>query len=442
MREVVYPDKYKPRSYQLPFWRAFDSGIYTKFVKVWHRRAGKDLTDFNLAIRECINHPITVTYAFPTLKMGREILWEGMDNEGFKITDSYVPKELIVGKPNDTRMTINFKNGSIFRIGGSDNPDSLRGGNSKLFIISEWSEHDPYTWTVIRPIVLANGGKVVFNYTPKGDNHGKTTLEIARSEPGWWSEVLKATDTGVFTKEQLVGELRELIRENGEAEGNAKFEQEYMCSFDSPVIGSYYGAEIRKAEADGRIRNVPIDSSIPINTVWDLGVGDSNAIWFYQLVANEIRLIDYYEASGVGIDHYAAKLKEKGYSYGTHYAPHDIMVQEYGSGRTRLETARNFGINFEVVPKQGIDDGINAGRSIFSQCYFDRDKCERGLTCLRNYHKDWDQKNKVYRPYPKHDWSSNGADAWRYLAVSYKPFIMNRYQGAVVNRPQDDPYGR
>jgi hypothetical protein len=421
--EIIYPNKYQPRNYQINFWKAFDSGKYNKFVKVWHRRAGKDLTDFSLAIRECIREPQIVTYVFPTLKMGREVLWDGMDNKGNKFLDYYIPKEVIDGKPNDTRMEINFKGGSIFRVGGSDRPDSLRGGNSKLFILSEWSEHDPYTWTVIRPIILANGGKVIFNFTPKGDNHAKMTLDIAKIEDDWWWEVIKATETNVFTPKQLEDELRQMIRENGESEGRSKFEQEYMCSFDSPVIGSYYGDQIRNAEAEGRICDVPYEKELPVNTVWDLGIGDTTAIWFYQLVGREIRLIDHYEASGVGIEHYAGVLKDKGYIYGDHWAPHDIKVKEFGSGLSRITTARNLGINFRVVANQSIDDGIHAVRQVLPLCYFDKTKCERGLSALKNYTKDWDEKNKIYRGLPKHDWSSHTADSFRYLAVSYYPNI-------------------
>lgn len=421
--EITYPSNYKARDYQLNFWKAFDSGKYNKFVKVWHRRAGKDLTDFTLAIRECLREPQIVTYVFPTLKMGREVLWDGMDNQGHRFLDYYIPHEAVVGKPNDTRMEINFVGGSLFRVGGSDRPDSLRGGNSKLFIMSEWSEHDPYTWTVIRPIILANGGKVIFNFTPKGDNHAKTTLDIAKVEDDWWWEVIKATETNVFTQQQLIDEERQMIRENGESEGTSKFEQEYMCSFDSPVIGSYYGDQIRNAEAEGRICDVPYEESLPVNTVWDLGVGDTTAIWFYQLVGKEVRVIDCYEASGVGIDHYAGVLKEKKYNYGEHFAPHDIRVKEFGSGLTRIATARNLGINFRIVANQGIDDGIHASRQVLPRCYFDKTKCERGLSALRNYSRDWDDKNKTYRGHPKHDWSSNFADSFRYLSVSYYPHI-------------------
>lgn len=418
--EIQLPHNFTPRSYQLPFLQAFDSGLYDRFLLVWHRRAGKDLTCFNLVPRFALQRPRIITYVFPTLKMGREILWEGMDNEGNKFIDHYVPPQIIASKPNDTRMTIDFVNGSIFRVGGSDNPDSLRGGNSSLFIFSEWAEQDPYAWTVARPILKANNGLAVFEYTPKGDNHAKQLYDNAQKWPRWYVQRLVATDTGVFTQASLDEELRELIAEYGETEGRARFEQEYMCSFESPVIGSYFGEQMRKAENEQRITNVPVEMSLPVNTVWDLGVGDATAIWFYQVVGKEIRIIDYLEASGEGLEYYARELKEKKYVYGEHYAPHDIEVRELGTGKSRLETAASLGITFRVVPNLSIDDGINAARQIINQCWFDMTRCERGIMALRNYKKEWDDKRKIYKNHPLHDWSSHGADSFRYLAVSYK----------------------
>lgn len=437
--KLIESNGYVPRSYQKNFWDAWNSGKYTKFVKVWHRRAGKDLTDFNLCIREAMKQPQVITYVFPTLKMGREILWEGMTNEGYKFIEHFIPKEFIVGKPNDTRMTINFINGSIFRVGGSDSPDSLRGGNTMLFVLSEWSEQDPYTWAVIRPIILANGGRVVFNFTPKGDNHARTTFEIAGEEESWWREKLTAKDTGVLTEEQLEQELRELIREFGEVEGRAKYEQEYMCSFDAPVIGSYYGEHINKAESEKRITSVPYDASVPVNTAWDLGVGDSTAIWFYQFIGQEIHIIDYYASSGVGLEHYANHLNSKGYAYNKHFAPHDIQVKELGTGKSRLEMAKSFGINFEVVPNLSIDDGIQAVRSILSRCWFDSEKCEMGISALKSYRREWDDKNKVYRPYPKHDWASHPSDSFRYLAVTVNSASPKKPKKNIIGYSGGDP---
>jgi len=419
--DIDFPFNFKPRWYQENLWKAFDSDKYNRFILVWHRRSGKDLDCFAIVQRYLAEHVCLATYVFPTLKQGREVLWEGMDNEGRKFIDYYASKEFMDGKPNDTRMTIKYKNGSIFRIGGADDPDSLRGGNTKIFVFSEWSEHDPYIWAVCRPIVKANKGIAIFNLTPKGDNHAKLMWNVAQKRKDWFTEILTAKDTKVFTDEELDNELKELIEELGEEEGRARFNQEYMCSFEMPVSGSYYGAQIRRAENDKRITNVPYETNLLVNTYWDLGIGDATSIWFAQQSGREVRLIDYYETSGEPLAYYKQILNDRGYTYGEHWMPHDVEVKELGTGKTRKEVAEGLGIKpIYVAPKLPIDDGIEAARNILSRCWFDKNKCERGIMALKNYHKEWDDKNKTYKKHPHHDWSSHGADSFRYLAVSIR----------------------
>ena len=147
---------------------------------------------------------------------------------------------------------------------------------------------------------------------------------------------------------------------------------------------------------------------------------DSMTIWFCQQIGVNFRFIDYYENSGEGFTHYAQVLQKKGYLYGRHYAPHDIAVRELGTGKSRFEVARNLGITFNIAPKLEVDDGINAARSILRSCWFDVDKTHRGLNCLKNYRKEWDEKNKVFKTFPKHDWASHGADAFRTFAVGFR----------------------
>lgn len=420
--KIRLPYNYEPRDYQLPFLKAFDSGLYDRFVMVWHRRAGKDLTSWSgVAIREAAKKPQIITYVFPYLKQAREVIWEGMDNEGnLYCGEFYLPRELLTGKPNSTNMTVKFKSGAILRLAGADSPDSMRGGNSKGFIFSEWAEMDPYAWTVARPIVLANQGWAIFIYTPKGDNHGKTTYELGLERDKTFAQLLKADETGVFTKEQLQDELLELIAENGESEGQARYDAEYMCSFDAPVIGSYYGAQIRTATNENRITSVPYDGAALVDTYWDLGVGDNMAIWFVQDVGKEIHVINYYENSGEGLPHYISYLKGLGYQYGDHWAPHDIKARELSTGKSRLDTARELGVNFREVPNISRDDGIDKARSILSRCWFDKKNTEWGVNALKNYRKEWDPKKKRYRDNPLHDWASDGADAFRYMAVAHR----------------------
>jgi phage terminase large subunit len=184
--------------------------------------------------------------------------------------------------------------------------------------------------------------------------------------------------------------------------------------------GAYYATEMRRAREEGRIGEVRYDRATGVITAWDLGIGDSTAIWFAQMVGKEIHLIDYYEASGVGLDHYVLKLQEKGYVYDQHILPHDVRVRELGTGKSRLETLDNLGIrDVEIAPDLRIDDGIQHVRSMLDRCWFDK-KCEYGIDCLINYSRDYDENGKTWRIRPRHDLFSHGADAFRYLAVGYR----------------------
>ena len=427
------PYNFVSRDYQIPFLSEVDKaidGVSNKryFYQIWHRRSGKDKVNiaFNAPLR-LIKNPCLVKYIYPTLVMGRENLWDGLDGNGFRYID-HIPSFIRVSGANETTMKIPVRGGSLFQIGGSDKPDSLRGGNPKMVIFSEWAEQDPYAWDVIEPIVRENDGIVIFNTTPKGDNHARALYEYAKDNPKWYVETLTAKDTKVWNDRQIEDIRLDIIKRfmaNGrsESEANSYFEQEYMCSFKSPVIGSYYGDAIRKAEEEHRITAVPYNQTLQVHTAWDLGMDDSMTIWFYQMVGGEIHFINYYENSGEGLGHYAMKEQELGYLYGKQYAPHDIAVRELGTGKSRYEIARGLGINFTVLPALDIEDGINSGRAIFNRCWFDRDKCRRGLDALRNYKKDWDEKNRVFRNNPKHDWASHGADSFRTFAVGFKENI-------------------
>lgn len=194
--------------------------------------------------------------------------------------------------------------------------------------------------------------------------------------------------------------------------------------------GAYYGRLLSQAQEAGRIADVRYDPELLVNTAWDLGVGDSTAIWFFQVLptigAPEYRFIDYYEASGEGLPHYAEVIQSKPYNYGRHIAPHDIKVRELGSGKSRLEAAHKLGLRFDVCPNIGIDDGIDAARGVIKNAFFDRAKCERGLECLWSYQREFDERLDVFKDRPLHDWTSHAADAFRYAAVGYHvPVLKN-----------------
>lgn len=433
--KISLPYIYKSREYQHDFWDAFH-GVgahkgkdYKVFVKVWHRRAGKDLTDWNAAIERTAEEPMRTTYGFPTNDMARDNLWESYTNDGLRFTD-FIPIDLRVRKHtnddglNDSLKRIELITGGSIRVVSFHKPERARGGNSKLFVLSEFQNMDPIIIDIIMPIIEANGGVLLVNMTANGESAAKGMFDAWLLDPDVYVSVLTVNDTNVFTDKQMERIRRQAIerfvaRGQSEEEANAFVDQEYYCSWDSPVIGSYFGSGMRRAKEDGRLTKVPYDAMLPVNTYWDLGIDDSMSIWFAQLHAKEIRLIDYYESSGEGIPHYASKLKEKGYSYGKHFAPHDIEVRELTTGISRKETAEKLGIRFETVKRPAKkEDGIDAIRTMLSRCYFDEEKCKRGIDALKGYKKKWNEKMMVYENNPVHDWTSHATDAFQTLALS------------------------
>jgi hypothetical protein len=291
----------------------------------------------------------------------------------------------------------------------------MRGLYFDSVVLDEPADFPMNAWsTVIRPAIADRQGKATFIGTPKGRNSFFEIWDAARDDPSWYSAMHKASETKLLPQEELDAAIKTM--------GEDRYEQEFECSFEAAIAGAYYGTEMKRATADNRITTVPHDRALGVVTAWDLGVGDSTAIWFAQFVGAEVRLIDYYESSGVGLDHYAGVLQEKKYLYESHILPHDVQVKELGTGKSRLETLDNLGIRpVEIAPKLNVDDGIQAVRSMLDRCWFDESNCNRGIEALRQYQRDFDEKGRTWRGRPRHDWTSHGADAMRYLAVGYRP---------------------
>jgi hypothetical protein len=225
--------------------------------------------------------------------------------------------------------------------------------------------------------------------------------------------------TGYIPNEELESARMDMTRD--------EYEQEWACSFEAAVKGAIFAQELSKAREDGRITSIAVDSALPVDTDWDLGIGDATAIWFSQSTrGGEVRLIDYYEASGEGFPHYAQVLQRKGYNYGKHWAPHDIQVRELGSGRSRLEVAAAHGIKFEMTPRLShaaageVEEGIHAVRMLFGRMWFDETRCKAGIEALTNYRRDYNERLEEFKATPVHDWSSHAADALRGLAVRHQ----------------------
>jgi len=419
--EITIPHNYRPREYQRIIFDKFDEGI-KRIIQVWHRRAGKEKTDINIVAREIYDKVGAYYYVFPTYNQGKKILWNGADKEGVRFLE-HLPKETRL-RTVGNEMFIEFKNGSTFQVVGSDKIDSIVGTNPRGVVFSEYSLQDPRAWDFIRPILAENDGWAIFNFTPRGENHAKDLHDFALDDNNWFVSNLTVDDTGAISQKILDQEKKEIIAKNGD---DGIFQQEYYNSFSAALVGSYYGKIIEKMEEDGRIAEVPYDEAIPVHTWWDLGMNDSMSIGFFQQHGSQWRMIDYLEGSGEGLRYWIRKLNEKNYIYGKHYAPHDIVVRELGTGKSRLESAKELGLEFEIirendkiksaVPNLDRDDGIDSLRGKLGQLWIDK-KLKRVIKCLKNYHKDYDEVNKVYRNNPKHDWSSHCADMMRYWAVT------------------------
>lgn len=415
MPTVRIPNAWNPRHHQLPLWTFLERGG-KRAAAVWHRRAGKDSTALNWTASAAHQRTGVYWHMLPEQAQARKVIWDGIDKEGRRMIDQAFPPAIREGL-NKQEMKIELKCGSIWQCVGSDNYNSLVGANPVGVVFSEFSVADPAAWDFIRPILAENGGWALFIYTPRGRNHGASMFEMAKGNDGWFAEKLTVDETGLISSEAIQAE-----RDAGMPD--EMIEQEFYCSFESAMVGSYYGKLMEQADKEGRIGSVPYEPTVPVQTWWDLGYGDATAIWFVQLIQREIRVIDYYESSGVGAEHYVKVLQDKGYVYGDprrpnsgHLFPHDIKAGEWGTGRSRFEVMQSLGVRGTVVPKMDVEDGIQAVRAILPRCQFDAERCVRGIECLRQYRREWDDKLKAWKGRPLHDWASHGADAFRYGAV-------------------------
>ncbi len=308
-------------------------------------------------------------------------------------------------------MKIRLINGSLYQLIGSDNIDSLVGSNPKIIIFSEYAIQSPAAWEYLSPILEVNKGYAIFISTPRGKNHFYDLVIKARSNPKWFCEILSVTDTGVLTDE----DIKAIQEDNGFSDEH--MQQEYYCSFNRGVEGSYYGRLIEKAREEQRICSVYYEPRSPVHTAWDIGFGDSTSITFWQEIGGELRIIDFYEAQGEGIAHYAKTLQGKPYVYGTHYMPHDAGAGSIQTGRTLQDVAWEQGIKTTILEREtDIQIGIEAVRQLLSVVFIDEKKCSHLIKCLENYHKKFNEKTNSYSENPIHDWTSHAADSIRYMA--------------------------
>lgn len=408
---TIHLNKFKARDYQRPLIEAYLSGKYKRFIVIWPRRSGKDVCAFNLIFRSALKKVGVYFYIFPTYSQAKKVIWDSITNKGERFLD-YIPKELIAGT-NSTEQKITLTNGSLIQLVGSDNVDSLMGTNPQGIIFSEYALQDPTAYQFLRPILLANDGFAMFVSTPRGKNHLWELYNIAINNPeNWFCSKLSVEQTNHVSIHEIHKEIAEGLISQDLAY------QEYYCSFDMGVEGSYYAKYLDRMRVKGQIGMVPWESSFKVHTAWDLGVADSTCIIWFQIIGQTVRIIDCYEKNKEGLEHYIKIIEAKPYSYGKHFAPHDIKVQEFGSGITRIEKARQLGIKFSVADDISIVDGIEAVRSAFSKIWIDEKNCSSLIKALENYRQEFDVKKKVYKSHPLHNWASHFADCMRYLCIS------------------------
>lgn len=432
MPRVTLPNNWVPRPDQLALWSYLEHGG-KRAIEVAHRRWGKDDVALHFTACAAMERPATFWHMLPEYAQARKAIWTAVNPlTGKRRIDEAFPQE-IRENTNDHEMFIRFRNGATWQVVGSDRYNTLVGSGTAGMVFSEWALANPQAWSYFRPMVKQNNGWALFITTPRGRNHAFKMYESAKSKPGWFAERLTARETPVFSEADLAEERGEYIEAMGDDDGDQMFAQEYLCSFDAPLVGSYYGRVLREAEEDGRIAKVPHDRAYPVHVILDIGFGDDTAMWFVQQIGIETRFIDYVSYGGFAADHGAALIQEKKYILGNVILPHDAENGNSASDKTFAAIFRRYGFKVLVLPRTAnVQHDINAARNLLAVALFDKEKCAKGLECLYAYHREWDDDRKCFRDKPLHDWSSHASDALRYTAVGlprtpWKNPIEDRY---------------
>ena len=431
MAELKLPYNWSPRAYQKPLWGYLSNGGKRAVAK-WHRRAGKD--EVFLHHTACAAHERIGNYWYmlPEYGQARKSMWDAIDGHtGLRRIDKCFPKELR-DTTRDDQMMIKFKSGSTFQLVGSDNFNSLVGSPPIGLVFSEYALSQPSAWGYLMPILEENGGWAGFNSTPRGKNHFKKMCEFADKEPGWFYSSVNADQSGIFTQDQLLSILRQLQAEHGDEYGMALWMQEYYVSFEAAMPGAIWGDCLSKLESGGRIGVVPHTPGYQVFTGSDLGFDDATTFWFYQIMDDEIRVIDYYEDNFKDVEFYCMVLKNKhddlGYRYGIHWLPHDAKPRTLASGgKSILQQFHDFNKDhndvlgsFRIAPKLDVQEGIQAARATFPKCKFDSDRCADGIDHLKAYRRTFDEDKNIFSSTPLHDAASHASDGFRTVAVTWR----------------------
>lgn len=383
-------------------------------VVVAHRRAGKTVAmcaDLVISALECKHPKPQVAYLAPFREQAKKVAWAYLKD---------LTKPLWAKPPNESELKITIYNGkpgdySTIYVGGSDNPDSLRGLYLDAVVLDEVGQMRPSTWySVLRPALSDRSGTAIFAGTPAGKNFFWHMREEARLNPASHLLLeLPASKTGILPEEELRDARAQMTEET--------YAVEYEVSFDAAVPGAYYAKQIGELYERNQIGAFSIDPDFAVDLVADLGYTDSCSWWGWQTTPDGYRIVDFYEADGQAIGHYIDWVKTRPYKVGQVFLPHDAKAKSLQTGKSIIEQFLIAGITPRLVPELSLQDGIEATRLVLPKCYFDEKGTYEGLEHLRAYMREWDERTQTYRNRPKHDQHSHASDAFRYLALAAKP---------------------
>lgn len=378
---------------------------------VAHRRSGKTVASINDLIRAAVTckskNPL-FGYIAPFRAQAKSVAWAYLKQYA----------RPIAADVNESELTVRLKwNGAEIRIFGADNPDALRGLGFDGVLCDEYGDFKPSVFgSVIRPALSDKQGWCVFMGTPKGKNQFWDTYDMARNNPQeWFCLHLPASESGILPASEI-SELKRQLSED-------QFLQEMECNFEAAILGAFYGTEMRLLEEAGHMTKVDYDPSMACYTAWDIGHTDDTSIWWFQIRRGEVRIIDFYSVSGSGVEDVGKLVRDRGYHYEKHFLPHDAKAKTFSAnGKSTIEQLvplLGFGA-LSIVPMLSKQDGIQAVRMTLPNCWFDAKKCKAGIEALKQYEREYDEDTKAFRAAPKHNWASNPADAFRYLALSWR----------------------